>query len=262
MSNETRCLGWAQAEAPPFVGNRCKRAVSNPMTQNFALFFQLLRQEFANRYRGSWLGLLWLILNPLVALFLYTFVLGVVLQAKWHMPEQNTLSVSTYALVIFIGLAVHGAVSEALAIFPRTLLDQPHYIKKVCIPLLVLPTARWAVVIAHNMIVWLVVMLGVLWIGQPTESWFYLPWILLAFWLGLYALSLWLSVLTVFVRDLAHLAGSLGLVLLFLSPVFYPVGRLPQWLQLVAYINPLTFPIEQARNVLLFDQPLNWAGWT
>ncbi len=231
------------------------------MKRYFPLFFQLLRQEFANRYRRSWLGLLWLLLNPLVALLLYTFVLGVVLQAKWHATDQTSVSISTYALVIFIGLAVHGAVVEGLAIFPRTFLDQPHYVKKIRVPLWILPAVRWATVVIHNLVVWLVVILGVMWWGQPSGVWWQLPLILLAFWLGLYALSLLLSILTVFVRDITHLAGSLGLVLLFLSPVFYPVERLPEWLRPLAYLNPLTLPIEQARNILVFGEPLNWMAW-
>jgi lipopolysaccharide transport system permease protein len=54
--------------------------------------------------------------------------------------------------------------------------------------------------------------------------------------------------------------GIITMVMLFLSPVFYPLSALPPRLQLVFYLNPLTFIIEESRDVLLFGELPNWLG--
>jgi lipopolysaccharide transport system permease protein len=64
----------------------------------------------------------------------------------------------------------------------------------------------------------------------------------------------------VFFRDLAHAVGLMTTVLLFLSPVFYSVAALPRPYGLALYLNPLTFVIEQSRNVLIWGTAPDWVG--
>ena len=81
--------------------------------------------------------------------------------------------------------------------------------------------------------------------------------------LALYTLGLsWLlASLGVYIRDVAQFISVLMTVLMFLSPVFYPIASLPAQYHLVMNINPLTFVVEQARDVMIFGRQLNWALW-
>jgi lipopolysaccharide transport system permease protein len=65
----------------------------------------------------------------------------------------------------------------------------------------------------------------------------------------------------VFVRDIGQTTGIITTVLLFLSPVFYPVSALPQKYQTLLMLNPLTFIIEESRQVLIWGRLPDWAGW-
>jgi homopolymeric O-antigen transport system permease protein len=70
-----------------------------------------------------------------------------------------------------------------------------------------------------------------------------------------------LASIGVFVRDVAHVTSLVTSVLLFLSPVFYPVSALPEQYRSLLYANPLTPVINQARDVLLWGRPPGWSSW-
>ena len=72
--------------------------------------------------------------------------------------------------------------------------------------------------------------------------------------------SWFLASVGVFLRDVGQVIGVSSSVMLFLSPVFYPVSALPAAFQPLLYLNPLTFQVEQMRNILIMGKPLAWQG--
>jgi lipopolysaccharide transport system permease protein len=74
-------------------------------------------------------------------------------------------------------------------------------------------------------------------------------------------LSWLLASLGVYLRDVAQMIGVLTTILMFLSPIFYPVGALPAEYHVFMNINPLTFVVEQARDVMIFGRPMNGLSW-
>jgi len=89
-----------------------------------------------------------------------------------------------------------------------------------------------------------------------------LPVILLPFAIGILGISWVLAALGVYVRDIGQVMGMVMTILMFLTPIFYPVSVLPESFQLWVYLNPLTWVVEQARNVLIFGIPPSLTGWT
>ena len=69
-----------------------------------------------------------------------------------------------------------------------------------------------------------------------------------------------LASLGVFVRDVGQTVGIVTTVLMFLSPLFYPVSSLPEKYQIWLMLNPLTFVIEQSRAVMIFGKLPDWVG--
>jgi lipopolysaccharide transport system permease protein len=95
-----------------------------------------------------------------------------------------------------------------------------------------------------------------------------LPWTVVIFPIVLLPLLLstmgfaWLlSALGVYIRDIGQTTGILTTVLMFLSPLFYPISALPEKYRIWLHLNPLTFIIEEGRNVLIFGRPPNWVAW-
>jgi lipopolysaccharide transport system permease protein len=91
----------------------------------------------------------------------------------------------------------------------------------------------------------------------------YLPLILLPLLLAGLGVSWFLSALTVYIRDIAHVTTVLTTVLMFVSAVFFPISALPEQYQVVIRLNPLAMIISDSRNALVYGQPPDWTalGW-
>src|SRR5690606_27028815 len=89
----------------------------------------------------------------------------------------------------------------------------------------------------------------------------FFPLVILPLVLTTMGLAWFLAATGVFVRDIAQITGILTTVMLFLSPVFYPISALPEKYQTVLMLNPLTFIIEEARRALIWGHLPNWTGW-
>jgi lipopolysaccharide transport system permease protein len=226
--------------------------------KNRSLIFQMTKREVIGRYRGSMLGIAWSFFNPLIMLGVYTVIFSTVFHAKWGVGSDSK---TEFALVLFIGMIVHGVLAESMNNSPSLMLRNISYVKKVVFPLEVLP---WIVVgstLFHaliSVVVWSLFYAVVNHSFQWTAI--FLP--LVFFPLVLFSLGVsWaFASLGVYIRDIGQMTGVLTTVLLFMSPVFYPASRLPEPYQTIIYMNPLTFVIEQSRDVLMWGIMPNWIG--
>jgi lipopolysaccharide transport system permease protein len=213
------------------------------------LIIQLTGRDIQARYRQSWLGLTWLVLAPLLMLAIYTLVFRHVFQVRWSPPGEGNLA---FALRLYTGLAVFNFFAECTNRAPHLVLEQPSLVKKVVFPLEVLP---WVSVLAATaqLLTAGAVLVLLRWLGMGS-----VPWSVLALpliWLPLVPLCLglgWgLSALGPFIRDVGQVIGMLVSVLVFISPVFFPVEALPARLQDWMWLNPLAPIMTQTRMVLL-----------
>ncbi len=216
------------------------------------------RREIVGRYQGSVMGLLWSFLNPVFMLAVYTFVFSVVFKARWGAGEESR---GQFAVVLFAGLIVHTLFSEVLNRAPQLILGNANYVKKVVFPLEVLPVVQ-LLAAAFHALVSIVVLLAAQWVFNGGVPWTVVLLPVVA--LPLLALTLgvaWmLSSLGVFVRDVGQTTVLATSVLLFLSPIFFPINALPANFQVWMHLNPLTFIIEQVRAVLVWGQQPDWIG--
>jgi lipopolysaccharide transport system permease protein len=224
------------------------------------LLWQLVQRDVVSRYRGSLAGILWSVLLPCIMLGVYVFVFGHVFTPARPVGQATT---SEFALSLFTGMLLHGLMAECLARAPAAILAQPSSVKKVVFPVELLPLTIVGTAIVQFLI-GSAVLLAALAITQGLPATAVL-WPVA--WLPLVAVvtgvSFILSALTVYLRDLAQMTGFLATVLLFLSPVFYPLESVSARLQYWMALNPLTIPIETARSLLLHGQWPDWAalGW-
>jgi len=222
------------------------------------LVWQLTKREVIGRYRGSALGLLWSFFNPLLMLLVYTFVFGTVFRARW---EQRTGTSGEFAVFLFAGLIVHGLFAECVTRAPLLILANVNFVKRVIFPLEILPWVTMGSALFHALVSFAVLFVfGV--VAQLPLHWTLtlLPLVFFPLIMLTMGLSWFLASTSVFVRDLGHTVGIAVSVLMFLSPVFYPVSALPPVYRPLVYLNPLTFVIEQTRDVLIWGKLPDWPG--
>ncbi|MBI4621691.1 MAG: ABC transporter permease [Verrucomicrobia bacterium] len=222
-----------------------------------SLLGQFARRGVEQRHRGSFLGLIWTVVTPLLSLAVYTFVFGFVFDGRFTDLQRETSL--DYALGIFLGLVLFNFLSEAMAQSPTVIVSQPNFVKKVVFPLEILPAATVVSAAVSGAISFVLALLGVAILG-PGLDWHALllfvivpPVVLIAF-----GLAWFLSALGVFIRDIASAMPFLVQVLVYMSAVFYPmrlVWKAPEWLQNLLLLNPLLHAVESSRDAVLWHLP-------
>lgn len=225
--------------------------------RNRSLIFALTKREVVGRYRGSIMGMAWSFFNPILMLVIYTFVFSVVFKARWGTGGEE--SQPDFAILLFVGLIVHGLFAECINRAPSLILSNVNYVKKVIFPLEILPWVAFGSALFHTCISLVVLLMAQLLLSQSlmwTALWF--PLVLLPLVCITMGLAWFLAGLGVYIRDIGQITGTLTTILLFLSPVLYPISAVPEQFQTWLQLNPLTFIIEEGRNTLIFGKEPNF----
>lgn len=220
------------------------------------LVLTLTTRDVIGRYRGSVLGLLWSFFHPLLMLGVYTFVFGIVFGARWNPASDSKFE---FAVVLFAGLLVYNLFAECVSRAPGLVVSNANYVKKVVFPLEVLPAVAMGSALFHGLVglgVWYLFHLAVL--GPPPVSAWLLPVVVLPLVLFTMGVSWALASLGVFLRDVSQITSIIVTILLFLSPVFFPISALPPGFRPLFLLNPLTPSIEMVRGVLMWGRLPDW----
>lgn len=226
---------------------------------NRQLIWQMTRREVIGRYRGSIMGLAWSFFNPVLMLIVYTFVFSVVFKARWGTGTEE--SKTDFAIILFVGMIVHSLFAECANRAPSLILSNVNYVKKVVFPLETLAWVAMGSALFHALIS-LVVLLAAQAIVSLSVPWTVIlfPAVIVPLVVATMGFAWFLAATGVFVRDIAQITGIITTVMLFLAPVFYPASALAPEYQVALLINPLTFVIEQAREVLVWGRLPDWPG--
>ncbi|MDM8527702.1 ABC transporter permease [Anaerolineales bacterium HSG24] len=243
--------------------NRAKGQDLNPLHlgrtlwQHRALIHQFTKRQVAERYKGSYLGLIWSFVTPLVMLLVYTFVFSVIFQARWS--HTITGSYAEFALTLFTGLIAFNLFSETVIIAPTLIINNPNFVKRVVFPLEILPVSSLGSALVNSGISLIILLAGtIIVLNQLAWTIIFLPFVYLPLVLLVLGLSWFLASLGVFIRDIGHLLNVLMQMLFFLTPIFYPISAVPESIQFILYLNPLTFIVTHFRRVILWQQLPDW----
>lgn len=118
--------------------------------RNRQLILQMSKREAIGRYRGSMLGIAWSFFNPLLMLVIYTFVFSVVFKARWGIGADENKA--DFAIILFVGLIVHGFFAECINRAPSLITSNVNYVKKVVFPLEILPWVVFGSALFHTLI--------------------------------------------------------------------------------------------------------------
>jgi lipopolysaccharide transport system permease protein len=211
----------------------------------------MTRREVVGRYRGSVLGILWSFFNPVFMLTIYTFVFSVVFKAKWGAGSDSK---TDFAMILFAGLIVFNLFSETVTRSPSLILSNVNYVKKVVFPLEILPVVSILSSCFHTLVSIGVLILFRLIVGSGFSLTTVLfPFIIAPLLLLTLGISWFLAALGVYLRDVTQTIGLAMTALMFVSPIFFPITALPEKYRIFVFLNPLSFIIEQGREVLVFS---------
>ena len=232
--------------------------VMRSFLQHRHLIWQMTKREVVGRYRGSVMGILWSFFNPVFMLTIYTFVFSVVFKAKWGAGSDSK---TEFAIILFAGLIVFNLFAETVTRAPSLILSNVNYVKKVVFPLEILPVVSILSSCFHTLVSIGVLILFRLLVGSGFSLTTVLfPFIIAPLLLLTLGISWFLAAIGVYLRDVSQTIGLAMTSLMFVSPIFFPITALPEKYRIFVYLNPLSFIIEQGREVLIFSRLPDWGG--
>lgn len=223
------------------------------------LIRRLTRRELEARYRGSMLGALWMIVTPLLMLAVYTFVFTSIFKARWGAQGGGSLE---FALLLFSGLILFTIFAECVTRAPGLMLENVSYIKKVVFPLDILPVINLMVALVNAVVSFVILLVFYLPIlGLPPPTTLLMPLVVLPLCLYTIGISWFLASVGVYLRDIRQVVGVLVTLLMFLSPIFYPLEAVPDDLRALIDFNPFTPMLEQSKDLLFWGRVPDAGGW-
>ena len=225
------------------------------------LIGQLVRRDVLLKYKGSYLGIGWSFLYPLLLLIAFTLVFGGVFGGRWKGGESGGMHGLELALFIYCGLAVFTPFSEVISTAPRLLLGNQNFVKKIIFPTEILPLVSLLSASIHGTAHIILLLLAALLTGHSHTSMLLVPIVLLPVWLFTLGLAWLTTAAGAYVRDLAHGMPVLVQLLMFLSPVFYPLDSAPGFLRTLHAFNPLALAMEDMRRTVITGLPPDWNSW-
>lgn len=206
-------------------------------------------REISSRYRESVLGTVWAVINPLLMLAIYTFVFGYMLKSKWPGQGDNKL---LFAVTLFAGLIVNTLFAETVNNSTKVIVDNANYVKKVVFPLEMLPLVVLGSALFHAAVSFGILLVANALVGTGLHwTMLLLPLVVVPIVLTTAGVAWMLASLGVFLRDASQIVGFVTAFMMFLSPIFYPLSSFPLMLQKWLFLNPLTLPVVQVRQVVI-----------
>lgn len=239
----------------PLRGSRPLVAPFVELWRHRLLLRRLVTREVSLRYKGSVLGFMWSMINPLALLALFSFVFGVVMRARWGSAQQN------FSLIIYSGLILFIFLSDVVNKAPTLVIQNDNYVKKVVFPLDVLPAVTVGGALVNLLLAMLILLVGqFLLTGALPWTWIFAPLIVLPLLMLVLGVVYFLASLGVYLRDIAQVTGILTMVLMYLSPILYPTDMVPPKYRVWLELNPLTLPVNELRWVTLQGGFPHWGA--
>ena len=224
--------------------------------RNRYLLGQMIKRDVLLRYRGAMFGVLWIFLSPLVMLGIFAFVFGHIFQARWPQQQEGL----PFWLILYCGLIVFNIFAEAVSRSSSAVRGYPNFVKKIIFPVEILPLVPIGAGLVHGAFNFLILLAALAWTGNLHGDVLLFPLLLIPLLLLALGFAWFLSAWGVFIKDMTQVVQLFVQMLMFLSPVFYPVSAVPESLRPIYLHNPLGAVIEAGRAAALGIQ-IPWTPW-
>lgn len=212
------------------------------------LMKQLILRDFKVKYKRSVLGIVWSLLYPVLMMAVMAMVFSNMF--KFQVEGVN------YLVYLMTGLVMFNYFSEASNTAMTSVVTNFSLINKVYIPKYIFPIAK-TLFVGINFVLTLIPLLVIILVtGSTINIWYLLlPYIFLCMLLFTMGIGLFLSAVSVFLRDMFYIYGIILTIWNYVTPVFYDISIIPEMLQPLFKLNPLYIFITGARSIILFGTP-------
>jgi lipopolysaccharide transport system permease protein len=223
----------------------------------------LVQRDVAARYKGSVLGNAWSLINQLVQLLVYTYVFSIVLKVRLELKGMDTAVTNNtlfFGLWLFAGLIPWIAFTSGFSQATTSVFNQANLVKKVVFPLTLLPLVPILTAFVDSLLGFMLLIVGVgLLTGKVSLALLCMPLIWVPQLLFTAGIGYLMAGFAVFVRDIPQTVG-IGMNLLFyLTPVMYPLEKIPEPFFSIAWYNPFNAIIALYRDCILQGSITHWA---
>ncbi len=235
------------AEAEVAARSRASSPWTTGFTRDRFILSQLVGRDFKNKYRRSVLGVAWSVLNPLLMMIVMAAVFSNFMRVGGDIPN--------FPLYLIIGNVTFTLLSDSSSAGMASIIDNASLLKKVKINRIVFPLEKVLFALVNFAFSLIAVAIVMLWFQIPL-SWnvLFVP-LFLIYLVGFCAgLSMALSALSVFFRDVMHLWSVVLIAWTYLTPIFYSISILPEFMQRLIVYNPMYQYITYLREILLYQQ--------
>jgi len=216
------------------------------------LLFLMVKRDFVTRYRRSVLGILWSLLNPLLTMLVLTMVFSTIFRFE----------IEYFPLYLLSGQLIFNFFSESTSLAMGSIVGGAATIKKVYVPKYIFPISRVissVVNLGFSFLAFLIVFL----ILRAPFHWTMLLIPVPIMYIVIFSMGvgMLLSAMAVFFRDIAYIYSILVTLLMFLTPIFWPVSILNPRVYHLIHLNPMFHFVNYFRNVALYGTvPGLWAN--
>jgi len=217
--------------------------------RHWSLIGHLVGRELKARYRGSVLGFLWSFLNPLLLLSVYALVFSIYMR----------IQMDNYSAFMFTGLLPWIWVSTSLLDSTTSIVSGGSLVTKVVFPLQVLPTVKVLAALVNYLLSLPILFIFLSIMGlYPTWTFFYFLLVAAIAIPLVWGMGLIFCTINVFYRDVQHILGNLLTLWFFVTPILYPISRVPERFVPLVKLNPMARLMMAFQDIFFFRRPPNW----
>lgn len=204
-----------------------------------------IKKEIRGKYKGSWLGVLWTFLNPLLMLAVYAFVFPYILR----------VNVDNYTIFMIVALIPWNFFTTAIQSGTGSVVANGNILKKVYFPREIIPISITTSQLVNFLITCIIMAVFIIFSGVGFSAHVLLfPLLVLIQYILILGLTFILSALTVFVRDIDHFVSVILMLGFYATPIVYQGEMLPKKFQIFLKLNPMAQLVEAYRSILYYHR--------
>lgn len=206
----------------------------------------LILRDLRTRYKGSILGFVWTFLNPLLMLVIYTIAFKTIMR----------MNIPNYSIFLFSGLLPWLYLQSTVSLNTSIIVGNSGLVKKVYFPYQILPLSATVAGAVNYIFSLSILLIAMLFFGMSIsiKILLFFPLILFIQMVLVHGLSLLLSALNVYFRDIQHIIGIVFMAWFYLTPIFYPLSMVPTQYQSYFHFNPMTTIMQAYQDIFYYNE--------
>lgn len=212
-----------------------------------------VKKDIRGKYKGSFLGVVWSFLNPLLSVLVYAIVFPYIMRVK----------VDNYLIYLITGIIPWTFFTTAINMGMNSILFNSEIIKKVYFPRIILPISSVTSCLVNFLISCIIILIFLIFSGVGLSIYLlWLPVVALIQYLLLLGFTFILSAIEIFVRDIEHIVNFILSMAFYVTPLLYTPDFVPDNLQWILKLNPMAYLVDAYRSIFLYQQNPSFSGLT